>query len=642
MLENFIFGENMFKNMTISKRLYIGFGFMIFLMLVIVAVGVNRVSFIDNTLKEIVEVNSVKQRYAINFRGSVHDRAIAIRDVVLASSVNDDLYKKSIDDIEKLEKFYADSAKSMDEIFANKDNVDQEEIRILKHIKEIEAKTLPMVEYIILLKNQDKNDEASKLLTIQTAGAFSEWLKTINEFIDYQEAKNQIATPKAREVASSFSLMMIVILLVALIIGTTIAFFISKNLSRSASLIQEGLDNFFKFVNKETNSSSHIQLESSDEFGQMAKMINFNINKTNDTIAQDEEFVKDVTRFINELKSGNMLAKLEKDSNTPSLKELKVLLSQLQDYLEHTIARDLNRLMDVLDRYKKEDFTARFENPYAKVAISINELGDVISKLLKQSLDVGQTLEKSSSLLINNVNTLNTSSTNAAAALEETAAALEEITATVVSNSNNVIKMTTYSNEVSNSAIKGQELARGTSTAMEDITTQVNAINEAIAVIDQIAFQTNILSLNAAVEAATAGEAGKGFAVVAGEVRNLASRSAEAAKEIKDIVERATSKANQGKMISSEMIKGYEELLDNIHKTTQMIQEISNASKEQEAGITQINDTVTGLDRQTQENASIANQTREIALQTDSIAKEIVSDVMKKQFVGKNESLKRN
>ena len=118
-------------------------------------------------------------------------------------------------------------------------------------------------------------------------------------------------------------------------------------------------------------------------------------------------------------------------------------------------------------------------------------------------------------------------------------------------------------------------------------------------------------------------------------MRNLASRSAEAAKEIKGIVERATSKANEGKDISNEMIKGYEELLINITKTTDMIGEISNASKEQEAGIVQINDAVSTLDQQTQQNASIASQTQDIALQTDSIAKEIVADAMKKEFIGK-------
>jgi methyl-accepting chemotaxis protein len=335
-----------------------------------------------------------------------------------------------------------------------------------------------------------------------------------------------------------------------------------------------------------------------------------------------------------------MLAKIQKDSDTPNLKELKVLLDKLQDYLEHTIAKDLNMLISVLESFKREDFTARFPNPYAKVAVIINELGDVISNLLKQSLSIGLTLDSGSEKLLKNVEILNTSSNQAAASLEETAAALEEITSTVISNSTNVVQMAKYSEQVSISAKKGQELARSTTTAMDDITNQVNLINEAISVIDQIAFQTNILSLNAAVEAATAGEAGRGFAVVAQEVRNLANRSAEAAREIKTIVENATNKANHGKSISYEMIQGYEELLENITKTTQTIEEIARASKEQEAGITQINDVVTGLDRQTQQNAQIASQTKEIALETDAIAKEIVADSIKKEFIGKNEIIK--
>ncbi|RXJ93420.1 chemotaxis protein, partial [Arcobacter sp. CECT 8989] len=117
--------------------------------------------------------------------------------------------------------------------------------------------------------------------------------------------------------------------------------------------------------------------------------------------------------------------------------------------------------------------------------------------------------------------------------------------------------MNQYTDDLNSSAKQGQNLAQKTTSAMEDITEQVTLINESISIIDQIAFQTNILSLNAAVEAATAGEAGKGFAVVAAEVRNLASRSAEAAKEIKDLVENATSKANEGKSISADMITGY-------------------------------------------------------------------------------------
>ena len=142
----------------------------------------------------------------------------------------------------------------------------------------------------------------------------------------------------------------------------------------------------------------------------------------------------------------------------------------------------------------------------------------------------------------------------------------------------------------------------------------------AITVIDQIAFQTNILSLNAAVEAATAGEAGKGFAVVAQEVRNLAARSADAAREIKELVESATTKTNSGKKIADEMIKGYDALNENISSSTKIIKDIETSSNEQTTSIEQINNVVNRLDQQTQNNASVASKTHDIAIDTSSIA----------------------
>jgi methyl-accepting chemotaxis protein len=141
--------------------------------------------------------------------------------------------------------------------------------------------------------------------------------------------------------------------------------------------------------------------------------------------------------------------------------------------------------------------------------------------------------------------------------------------------------------------------------------------------------------LNAAVEAATAGEAGKGFAVVAQEVRNLASRSAEAAKEIKALVENATGKTDNGKQIADEMIQGYGTLNTNIAKTTEVIQEISEASHEQKVSIEQINDVINRLDQQTQNNASVASQTNEIATSTSDIAQQILHAVNEKQFKDK-------
>ena len=331
-----------------------------------------------------------------------------------------------------------------------------------------------------------------------------------------------------------------------------------------------------------------------------------------------------------------MDVRLHKIANNPELKALAEALNQMLTGIKNNV----DSISTVLKEFSNYKFvntvsTDGLEGDMLELIKSVNFLTKEISELLKTSLNIGLTLDDASNQLIANVDILNQSSNEAAASLEETAAALEEITSTIVNNSENVTKMSNYAKELTASATKGQALAQNTTTAMDEITQQVMAISDAITVIDQIAFQTNILSLNAAVEAATAGEAGKGFAVVAQEVRNLASRSAEAAKEIKDLVENATKKTSHGKTISSDMIQGYKSLLENIKQSTQMITEIANASKEQEAGITQINDAVTQLDQQTQQNASIASQTHDIAMQTDKIAKDIVEDANKKEFLGK-------
>ena len=460
------------------------------------------------------------------------------------------------------------------------------------------------------------------------------WIIATGAYVDEIEDKITLmennAQTKIDEVIFAIVLLSLVIVLIITVI---IILILNKLIIKPINILNDGIRSLIKDT---TNTNMTIKKEANDELGDIVDSFNQYLKKIDDGIQEEKILIEDAKRVIGKAKHGCFDQHIEKGTSNQVLNEFK---DEVNDMIKATRQHFVN-LNRVLKEYASFDYRTELvlENveqgrAFDTLAKDINTLRDSINGMLSDNKSTGSTLESSSDILLTNVDTLSKASNEAAASLEEIAAALDESTNSIADNAKNVVQMASYAQTVTASVTNGQELANQTTLAMDEINTEVTAINEAITVIDQISFQTNILSLNAAVEAATAGEAGKGFAVVAQEVRNLASRSAEAANEIKALVENANQKANSGKKIADNMIEGYAGLNENIIKTIELISKVESVTKEQQSGIEQINTAISQLDRQTQQNAQVASDTKSVAIQTQSIAKDVLEDASSKQFV---------
>ncbi len=444
---------------------------------------------------------------------------------------------------------------------------------------------------------------------------------------------NTIVSKSTEEIENKLKFS-IIITVILLFIFWIIGYYITNyQVIKPLKEFEKGLLEFFKYLNRETNEITKLDDKNNDEIGNMSKIVNQNINKTKELIETDEVVIEEVSQLVNEVTKGKVTKRIKSSSQNPGVNSLVININSMMDNLENII----KHILEVLHTYQENNFTKRVTlettAEIKELTDGINTLGNTISNMLSNNLSNGLDLQNNADKLNENVTYLSKSSNEQAASLEETAASLEEITSSIKNDTVNFEKMIEFSTTLSHSIKNGQDMASQTVDAMSDINEQTNAISEAIIVIDQIAFQTNILSLNAAVEAATAGEAGKGFAVVAQEVRNLASRSAEAAKEIKALVENATDKTHSGKQIADNMIEGYQLLKNNTEKTTEIISLISSNAKEQQKGIEQINDAITSLDQSTQQNAASALETKEIAHITYEMSQSMVEEANKSKFL---------
>ncbi len=366
---------NYFENLKVSTKLYLSFAIVIFLMIIISVIGINRVDFIDKSLSTMTDVNSLKQRYGINFRGSVHDRAIAIRDVILTNE-NDEL-KTFLNDIVRLEKFYNESDAPLKQFIKQIGSVTKEELDMIKDIDYINETTVPLYKKVILLKQEGKYDEAHELLMHEIAGKFTQWLAAINKFIDYQENANKELTDVIKAEASGFKYIMIVLTLIAIVIASTIGFLIQSGIKRQIGGEPKDVNNIISEVARGNLSIKSDTTYEASILAQTIKMQN-KLKEIVESINQASYQVDDKTKILIEtFKNVNTSVTKQNDIATNSTKIVQLAKQKTGDVAN--MAKDTQ-----LNSNKATELCQNGKNSSNEVAQKMNEINATVAEQVNQ------------------------------------------------------------------------------------------------------------------------------------------------------------------------------------------------------------------------------------------------------------------
>ncbi len=420
------------------------------------------------------------------------------------------------------------------------------------------------------------------------------------------------------------------VLIINIMINLSLTMFTNK-IVKNLEELKTGISSFFDFINRKNENPKEIKIDTNDEFKIIADMINKNVTQIKEDIKADTKAVEEVAKVSTLVAKGDFSQRLKSNPINPELSKLKINLNDFLDQIQDSV----NSISTVVKEYQNNNYEPRvqkeLDGELKELSSGINALGDILDSAKEK---INTTLKVKSNVLNASAKELNasvdrlksyisTSNTNT----DEVAKEMEVMSHMIKETVNRAKEMNNFSITTAQSAKEGEELAEKTLQAMEIINKSTSTIDESITAIDSIAFQTNILSLNAAVEAATAGDAGKGFAVVAQEVRNLATKSAEAARVIKELVEETKAKASEGMEISKNMKENFSKVNSQIQQSSQLVSSVAKEASQELEKVSSVEKLVKEVKTMSVKNNEIANKTDEISQEILKISNELYEEV---------------
>jgi len=453
--------------------------------------------------------------------------------------------------------------------------------------------------------NPNPNDISAALRQLRVAGdAFEANANSIFE-IFYNTAVS--INEDTEKTYKSVSTMLIIFLIVGTLLGICLGYFLSASISNPLKKVAHMLDEMYH---------GHLGLRLNmkgrkDEIGDMADEM--------DKFA--EQLQKEVIGTMKRISEGDLDIKIEV---TDPLDEIHPALKQTVDSLRGLIIEDGGKVLHAAaEKDLSQRLSREYKGEYAKMKNDINTVVQNLDETMAQVLEAAGQVSSASGEISQGAQSLAEGANEQASSLEEVGASLEETSSMTKQNADNANQAKLLATEARQAADESESSMKRMAEAINQIKTSSDNTAKIVKTIDEIAFQTNLLALNAAVEAARAGEAGKGFAVVAEEVRNLAMRSAEAAKNTTTMIEESVKNADSGVKITEEVAKALNQIIDRVGKMGSLIGEIAAASNEQSQGVEQINTAVAQMNQVTQQNAANSEESASAAEELSSQAAEL-------------------